>query len=65
MYGECMWIGCEKKAQFETPLDYPKIFVCPFHFDRHRRLAIRNAKTVSHPSFTQRQRNKNLKKQYR
>jgi len=63
-----MWIGCEEKAQYETPLDYPKIFLCPFHFDRHRRLANKRQSKhmmVSHSSFTQRQRNRNLKEQFR
>lgn len=65
MYGECMWNGCEEKAQYETPLDYPKIFLCPLHYDNHKRLAKRNQIGVVHPSFTQRQRNRNLKERYR
>lgn len=65
MLGICMWIGCEEKAQWETPLDYPKIFLCSLHFDKHKRLAKRNTGLSSHPSFTQRQRNRNLREQYR
>jgi len=65
MLGECMWLGCNEKAQFETPLDFPKIFLCPFHFDEHKRLAKRNHIGVVHPSFTQRQRNRHLKKEFR
>ena len=60
-----MWIGCEEKAQYETPLDFPKIFLCSQHYDNHKRLAKRNHIGVSHPSFTQRQRNRNLKEKYR
>ena len=68
MYGQCMWIGCEEKAQFETPLDFPKIFLCEKHFDKHKILANKRQSKimkVTHSSFTQRQRNRNLKEQYR
>lgn len=68
MLGTCMWNGCEEKAQYETPLDYPKIFLCPQHFDTHRRLANRQQSKimkVNHSSFTKRQRNKHLKEKYR
>ena len=68
MYGQCMWIDCNEKAIYETPLDYPKIFVCEKHFDRHKKLANKRQLKilkVSHSSFSQRQRNRNLKEQYR
>jgi len=60
-----MWKDCEEKAQYETPLDYPKIFLCSLHFDNHKRLAKRNHHSVEHPSFTQRQRNRHLKEKYK
>jgi len=66
MYGKCMWIGCNVDAIYETLLDYPKIFVCEKHYHEHRRLARKQKnRMVSHPSFTQRQRNNNLKVQFR
>jgi len=68
-----MWEGCDEEAIYETTLDYPKIFVCSLHFDEHKRLArnhqcrikgLPKTMRVEHPSFTQRQRRKNLKEKY-
>lgn len=67
MYGTCMWKDCEEKAIYETPLDYPKIFVCEKHFDEHKKKANRQQSkilNVSHSSFSDMQRKRNLKEQY-
>ena len=57
-----MWKDCEAEADYESPLDFPKIFLCGEHYNEHRRLAKRNHREVEHPSFTQRQHDRHLKK---
>ena len=36
---ECKWRGCKESAVIETPLDYPRVFVCIEHYNEHKRLA--------------------------
>ena len=69
-YGICKWKGCNKKAVFEAPLDFPHIWLCVRHYRRHRRLAKqKRAKIykrcptlkVDHPSFSDLQRERYLK----
>ena len=38
MYGICTWKECKKEAVIETSLDYPRIFLCVGHYDKHKRL---------------------------
>ena len=63
-----MWKGCVAKADYETPLDYPKIFLCGDHYDEHRRLANKSQHSkvmrVSHSSFSNIQRKRYLKERY-
>jgi len=68
---ECMWKDCKDEGSLQTPLDYPKLFLCLKHYGEHQRLANHAMQKntlkglrVDHASFSLIQRKRYIKEAY-